>query len=285
MKVFTSNAFASVPEGGNPAGICLETEGLTEGEMQAIAAEVGYSETAFIFPSDSADFKVRFFTPASEVDLCGHATIATFSLMHELGMIGKGTYRQETAAGILAIEIDEEGTVMMEQLLPRFGGFAEKDLIARSLGISSGSIVENLPVQAVSTGLMDLIVPVLDLSAMESIKPDFSLISEISRDLNVTGYHVFTTETLYGSTAHCRNFAPLFDINEEAATGTATGATVSYMHSHGMLDGSVLTNLKFEQGYEMNRPSEIKAVLGTEGKRITDVRVGGTARRSKTLHL
>ncbi|MBN2658611.1 MAG: PhzF family phenazine biosynthesis protein [Spirochaetales bacterium] len=285
MKIYTLNAFASTPEGGNPAGICLDTENLTEKEMQDIAAEVGFSETAFVLPSEKVDFKVRFFTPVSEVDLCGHATIATFSLMHKIGKIGTGSYRQETAAGILGIEIDDEGTVMMEQPLPLFGDFADKDLIARSLGISSDSLAESLPIQAVSTGLFDLIVPIGNLKTMETLNPDFDLIREISRKHNVSGYHLFTTETLYGSTAHCRNFAPLYDIYEEAATGTATGATVSYMHRHGLLENSDLANLKFEQGFEMKRPSEIRAVLTANGKDITGIKVGGTARGLGELDL
>jgi len=285
MKVYAHNAFAITPEGGNPAGICLYTEGLTDKEMQTIAAKVGFSETAFVFPSDKADFKVRFFTPVNEVDLCGHATIATFSLLHKLGKIAPGHYSQETPAGILAIEVDQEGLVIMDQNPPVFGPVVDKERTARSLGISPDLIAPELPVRAVSTGLMDLIVPLTGLEAMEALKPDFSMIQEISRDLLVSGYHLFTTESLTGATAHCRNFAPLCGIDEEAATGTATGATASYMRHYGLLDKTDLSRLKFEQGYSMGRPSEIRASIEAAGKEIKRVRVGGRAMGLENLEL
>src|SRR6185369_17713524 len=81
IKVFTLNSFAKTQEGGNPAGVVLDSGNLSEVQMLAAAKEVGFSETAFVGKSNKADFKVRFFTPTDEVDLCGHATIATYALM------------------------------------------------------------------------------------------------------------------------------------------------------------------------------------------------------------
>jgi PhzF family phenazine biosynthesis protein len=118
IKVFTLNSFAKTIDGGNPAGVVLNADGLSEKEMVLIAKKVALSETAFITRSSKADFKVRFFTPTDEVDLCGHATIATYSLMHTLGKIKAGNYTQETKAGILGIKIHEDGTIFMNQTLP-----------------------------------------------------------------------------------------------------------------------------------------------------------------------
>ena len=101
IEVFVVSAFGMNETGGNPAGIVLEAEGLSDSQMLHIAAEVGLSETAFLFSSDSCDFLLRFFTPAAEVDLCGHATIATYSLLHRLGKVAAGSYRQELLAGQL----------------------------------------------------------------------------------------------------------------------------------------------------------------------------------------
>lgn len=83
INAYTLNSFAKTKEGGNPAGVVTNADSLSEEEMRKIAAVLGFSETAFVLKSNAADFKVRFFTPNEEVDLCGHATIATFLLLQK----------------------------------------------------------------------------------------------------------------------------------------------------------------------------------------------------------
>ena len=117
INAYTLNSFAKTKEGGNPAGVVINADALSEEEMRKIAAALGYSETAFVLQSDVADFKVRFFTPNEEVDLCGHATIATFHAMSELNLLKPGAYKQETRAGVLGIELQNDHFVMMEQAL------------------------------------------------------------------------------------------------------------------------------------------------------------------------
>lgn len=107
-------AFAKTEKGGNPAGVVFDADGLSESSMKEIASEVGYSETAFVMKSHMADFRVRFFTPIEEVDLCGHATIAAFNLMRDEKIILPGNYTQETKAGVLKLRV-YENTVFMEQ--------------------------------------------------------------------------------------------------------------------------------------------------------------------------
>jgi PhzF family phenazine biosynthesis protein len=104
IKVYTLNAFAKTDHGGNPAGVVLDPDSLSAHDMQKVAAKVGFSETAFVKKSNSADFKVVFFTPNGEVDLCGHATIATFYLLANKGIVQAGKYTQETKAGVLKEE-------------------------------------------------------------------------------------------------------------------------------------------------------------------------------------
>ena len=107
--VYVLEAFSAVAGGGNPAGVVPNARKLTEEQMQEIAKTLGYSETAFVQESDVADFKVRFFTPVAEVDICGHATIATFSLLFNLKKIEPGVYFQETKAGVFDVAVDETG--------------------------------------------------------------------------------------------------------------------------------------------------------------------------------
>jgi PhzF family phenazine biosynthesis protein len=274
---YTLNAFSGSLAGGNPAGVVPEASLLNEAQMQTIAKQLGHSETAFVQPSDSADFKVRFFTPVSEVDLCGHATIATFFLLFKLGTVSPGNYTQETGAGILNIEISDLGEVFMTQTRPVFADYVDKSLIADSLNIGVNSMHSMLLPQIVSTGLRDIIVPVRDLETLNAIKPDLNKVSSISKKLDVIGYHLFSLETMFGNAAHCRNLAPLFDIPEEAATGTANGALSCYLFAHDVIDACQAGGLVFEQGYSLHRPSEIKARLKILKGIISRVEVGGIA--------
>ncbi|OGJ50957.1 phenazine biosynthesis protein PhzF [Candidatus Peregrinibacteria bacterium RIFOXYB2_FULL_33_20] len=277
IKVFTLNAFAKTENGGNPAGVVLNSDGLSEKQMLLISKKVGFSETAFVQKSDKADFKVKFFTPSAEVDLCGHATIATFYLLGNKQIIQPGEYKQETKAGVLKIEILQDGSVLMDQKPPEFFDKIDKNSIAESLNISPDIITDDLPVQIVSTGLKDIFIPIKNLDELTQIKPNFEKVKEISKKFDVIGYHLFVLETKFGATAHCRNLAPLYDIDEEAATGTSSGALSCYLFKYGKIEKGQINDLIFEQGYSMNRPSEIRAKLETNGDNITRVSVGGIA--------
>lgn len=277
VKVHTLNAFAKTQEGGNPAGVVLEAGNLSDKQMQKIAQEVGFSETAFVSKSDKADFKVQFFTPNGEVDLCGHATIATFFLMTKLELIKVGKYTQETKAGVLNIEVKSNGAIFMNQNIPQFFQEIDKAEIANSLNIPTEMIDSDLPIQIVSTGLKDILIPISNLSDLHSIKPDFEKVSEISKKYDVVGYHLFTLETKFGSTAHCRNLAPLYDIPEESATGTSSGALSCYLWKNRKIDNQQSQNLVFEQGYSMEKPSEILVNLKIDEEKIMEVKVGGIA--------
>ena len=283
IKIYILNAFAKTKYGGNPAGVVLNADLLTESQMKKIAQKVGFSETAFIQKSDNADFKVRFFTPIAEVDLCGHATIATFYLLAQKEIIKKGIYTQETKAGILEIENRSDDIIFMSQSKPEFYEKIERDEIANSLNIKSDFIMNHLPIQIVSTGLRDIFIPICSLDKLLNIKPDFYKVAEISRKYDVVGYHLFTMETKNKATAHCRNLAPLYDIPEEAATGTSSGALSCYLFNYGLITKDKTTNLIFEQGYIMDKPSEILASLKIEENFISRVNVGGIAQGIKEM--
>jgi len=281
MRVYILNAFAKTKEGGNPAGVVLDADRLAETSMQNMAARVGFSETAFVQKSAAADFKTRFFTPAAEVDLCGHATIATFSLLFGLRRIRAGKHSQETKAGILGVEVQKDGTVFMEQALPLFGNAIDREEVAGSLGIAMSSLAPDMPVQIVSTGLRDIIVPVISLQVLSSVNPDMDKVADISKKQGAVGYHVFCLETKRKSTAHCRNLAPLYGIPEEAATGTSSGALACYLFKHGKITEKQAQRLVFEQGYGMRRPSEIIVRLDIKNRDITGVHAGGKATAAK----
>jgi len=276
-SVYLVNAFGIDTSGGNPAGVVLDADNFSSKIMQVIAKKVGFSETAFISKSDKADFQLRFFTPTDEVGICGHASIASFFLLHKLSKISSGTYKQETKAGLLDINVDSNGVVFMQQTLPSFLGKVDEKEIALAFGTTAEKIhTKNLVPEIVSTGLKDILLPVSSRKELFNLIPNNNKIKAINKKTETVGFHAFTLETLSNnSTAHCRNFAPLFGIDEEAATGSSSGALASYLFKHKAI--SKTKNLVFEQGYSMNKPSEIIVNLETINGKIKKVEVGGKA--------
>lgn len=291
IEVFTIDSFSKTGEAstGNPAGFVLwdltadsAADWLNEEEMRAVAEAVGFSETAFVSPCDAADYQVRFFTPNEEVDLCGHATIGLFSGLYQLGRLKPGSYTQQTKAGRLQVKVSNDGQILMEQAKPHLGAVYKPEQVAASLGLSSEAIRTDMPCQAVSTGLLDLMIPLRTVADLEAIQADDQAITDISRAFGVVGYHVFA-EVSAGESAvtqlRCRNFAPLYAIPEEAATGTSNGALLAYLNAHGQaIEDSVQTlqptkAIQVIQGVEMGRPSQINAEMDSSGT----VWVGGYA--------
>ncbi|MDB1124238.1 PhzF family phenazine biosynthesis protein [Vibrio algarum] len=268
------NAFTSNGSGGNPAGVVLGADNLSDEQKLAIAKKVGYSETAFVSDDDTEDFQVSFYTITGEVDFCGHATLATFSLMFQKCILSPGQYTQRTKAGVLTVDIQSDGKVMMQQRLPEWLGNYSSEDIAPLVGIDKDVLERvNLPFQAVSTGLADLILPV-PAGYLDVLRPNHDAITEFCRKHNLVGIHAFE---LCGSksdyAASCRNFAPLFGIEEESATGSSSGALACYLTRYHNTQNVYL----FEQGRAMNCRSEISARVDAVGSQIKVIHVGGTA--------
>ncbi len=269
MKLYRLRAFPKSEKGGNKAGVVLNADSLSEKEMKKIAKEIGYSETAFVMKSKNADFKVRFFTPISEVDLCGHATIATFNLMRNLGILQEKKYTQETKAGILNIDVKKD-MVFMEQPSPIFSETIEKKDIA-SCFKNKDFIHDELPIQVVSTGMREIFIPVKNYEILNALIPDFEEIIEASVKYQVIGIHAFSLSEEVN--AYGRNFAPIVGIEEESATGTSNGALGCYLSKY------VANRREYtlRQGYSMDLPSEIITHLEFTKKGISKVWVGGSA--------
>lgn len=276
LNVYLVNAFTEQGAGGNPAGVVLQADGLTDEQKLAIAQSVGFSETAFVSAARDADFTVTFFTPAAEVDFCGHATVAAFSVMLEQGLITQGHYVQSTKAGQLGVTIASDGHIVMAQNLPQYLKRFDYAEISALIGLDTSILASTqLPIEAISTGLADIIVPVPS-GHLDKIKVNNKALSDFSRQHNVIGLHAF--ELCNESkvfTARCRNFAPLFAIPEESATGSACGALACYLTQY--VYPSQSNHFTFEQGRVMGYPSRITASVESDEQGISKVFVGGKA--------
>lgn len=281
MKAYLVRVFTCNGQGGNLAGVVLDANDLNEEEMQTIATKINVSETVFVQKSNQASVKLRFFTPTIEVDLCGHATLAAFSILaKELPL---GVYTQETKAGILTVEIVSKDLIFMDQATPKVLDIIDSETIAEALSLPIKWIIDNnLKPQVVSTGSPDLIVPIDTLDHLFVIRPDFEKLKRFSEKNNIGGIHVFTLQTVNKkSIANGRNFAPIYGINEESATGVSNGALGVYLFKNNKL---ILNNqYVFEQGYNMNQPSEIYVKL--ENKDNLQVKVGGRVVIDKEIEI
>ena len=277
MELYVADAFTTQRFSGNQAGVALlGAEGFPEeGLMRALAGELKHSETAFVRRTGEKSFHIRYFTPAEEVDLCGHATIASFTVLRDTGAIGPGDYALHTRSGDLEIGVGPDA-VWMDMAPPADGrdfSEAEQKELYAAYGLSLADRPEGLAAQAVSTGLLDILLPVKDLDALERAVQNEEVVTRLSERYGVVGVHMFCPHTP-DAAAHCRNFAPLYAIPEEAATGTSNGALTYYLYRRGLIKAGA--DNRFVQGEKMGKPSEILSRITGEGSGVK-VRVGGRA--------
>jgi PhzF family phenazine biosynthesis protein len=269
------NAFVDNNKGGNPAGVVLDADNLTNEQKLKIATKVGLSETAFVSRSETAGFKLDFFTPTRQIAHCGHATIATFSYLSQSGLIKDTRSSKETIDGIREILLQGD-LAFMEQKAPVYRNVdKQKEQILRSLGLAEKDILKEAPISLVNTGNSFVIVPVNSAEVLKSIKPDYALISQISDELDLIGYYIFCTETSSPvRDATTRMFAPRYGIEEEAGTGMAAGPLACYLFD---LLGIKKDRILIEQGWFMGQPSPSLIIvdLSLDNGKITKVMAGG----------
>ena len=282
------DAFTDEPLSGNPAGVVPDAGDLTETQMQAVARELGASETAFVRPSDETLHRVRYFTPTQEVDLCGHATVAAFSLLASEGVVPAGSHEVATNVGTVDVEIEtgdgdgdgDEGTPTV-WLAGREQSVDLVDLdysrVGEALGIDPAALEDvgaDLAPAVASTGLPWLCLPVNFLEHLGGATPQDDLVEALADEHDAAGVYAFTFDTLDAdSTLHARAFAPGIGVREDPVTGTAAGACAAYLrHVEAYDDDTAYDDLRFEQGHYVDRPGLVRARLSPDG-----VAVGGTA--------
>lgn len=277
VDAFTRNSL-----GGNAAAIVFDADDLTDDQMQKIAVEMNLSETAFVMQSAVADFKVRFFTTFAEIPLAGHPTIATFHALAEDGRI-TGSRRvavtQELKVGVLPVEVDiwdnVPQRVIMTQKAPEFLRTHDPAPWAAALGLTIDDLLPNHPIQTVSTGTPQAMIPVRSLDALHKVQADENALKTLHAAGDWFSAHVFTTETLDPAhAAHARHFAPGDNVFEDPVTGSATGGMSCYLYHYGLVQRRTFTA---EQGHIMGRPGLVDVELSGKPDNITTVRIAGSA--------
>ena len=286
------DVFTDKPFGGNPLAVFPDAEGLTADEMQNLAREMNLSETTFVLPpqAPSADFKVRIFTPAAELPFAGHPVVGTHWVLAHLGRVPLREpvtqVRFELGVGVLPADLhivnDKVERVVMTQSRPTlYTTLDDISDLSTGLGVATEAITETrLPVQVVSTGIPQMMVPMRSLAEVQALRADrlnVAALTRVCHAVSVETVLVFTRETERpDASVHVRVFAPLLGIPEDPATGSANGALGAYLvHHHVVRITEPTTRIISEQGAEIHRPSTLHIEVDSAGGEIIAVRVGG----------
>ena len=290
VKVLHIDAFSAIPNKGNPAGVVLNGKDYSEEEMQQIAKIIGFNETAFVVPSEIADFRIRYFTPGHEMNLCGHATMGSVYALHQEGLLTKDAFTIETNVGVLPIEcitINDQITIKMKHAKPQFIDFTGSiDQLADSIGISTEEIDHSLPIVYGSTGAWTLIVPIKKLNSFKKMTPKTQRFPEILIDLPSSSVHPFCFEVRDdGNDMHARHFSsPFSGTIEDAVTGTGSGVMGAYYKTYVNPALELPTTLQVEQGHEMNKDGQVFVHLEELHHELT-ISISGTAVFVKHIEL
>lgn len=289
VKAKRMSAFTSLPYAGNPAWVIIGAEDLSDEAMRRLANDLNpLSDTAFVLPETTkeADIHLRFFTGSGELNFSGHASIATYFALSGENIIKmeepEVTVRQRTKAGIQFVELrikgDKVTRATMTLARPNYLEVQISSVqVARMLGLTANDLnTTNLPMEVISTGFNDLIVPVRTMNEMRHINPDYTFMDSICTRLGIHGVIVYCPETFdVGDTAFMRHFAPSVGVNEDPISGAAAGSLGCYLIRHKLIEPANFSRIVIEQGYLQNRQGKVYVHVETTRDQILRVKVGG----------
>ncbi|MDQ0813214.1 PhzF family phenazine biosynthesis protein [Streptomyces sp. B3I7] len=275
-EVLRYTAFSSDPGGGNPAGVVLDASGMDDGAMLALAARLGYSESAFLSPGrEERAYGVRYFSPKAEVPFCGHATVAAALALAE--RTGPGELVFTTPAGTVPVEVVEEGGALratltsVEPYVEEVDGADLAEALA-ALDWAAADLDPAFPPRVAFAGARHLVLAAGTRARLAALDYDFARLEALMHRLDLTTVQLVWRES--AAVFHVRDPFPVGGVVEDPATGAAAAAFGAYARQFGLVpDDAVLT---LRQGEDLGRPGELTVTLRAGDPRV---RVGGTGVR------
>ncbi|MGC4090699.1 MAG: PhzF family phenazine biosynthesis protein [Polyangiaceae bacterium] len=267
LRYVLCDVFTDRPLTGNPLAVFTDARTLNDDTMQAIAREMNLSETVFVLPPIAGGHaKLRIFTPRAELNFAGHPTLGSAFVLG--GPLQAEVVRLETGVGIIPVRLERDAATIafgwMQQRVPAVRAFEREAELLTALGVERSL----LPVLAYNNGAQHLFVVVESFDAVRALKPRLDRVAELS-DVTVN------VSAVLGDRVKTRAFAPAHGIPEDPATGSAAGPLAVHLAEHGLAPfGQLLT---IEQGAEIHRPSELRAIVRGERGNVSEVEVGGAA--------
>jgi PhzF family phenazine biosynthesis protein len=263
VRIFQVDAFTDTQFSGNPAGVVLDAELLSETQMQAIARELNNGDTAFVLPATAADHDigVRFFTPRKEAPFVGHATLAVHAVLAQ--SMPQALRRQKGRTGIVAVQsLPDRGGFSIRQSAPPLGRTlapAELDQVLSLLGLSREQLDPACPARIAGTASTRLLLGVRDGNALDAMRPQLAVLGALSPQIGAQGYFMFTRNSrVQGCTTEARMFCPALGIDEDPVSGNAHAMLGVYLVEHALLatDGTV-AQFVGAQGKHVGRPGRV----------------------------
>jgi len=272
VDVFTDRIF-----GGNQLAVFLEPEGLSDEEMQAIAREMNFSETTFVFPATRQDAtaRVRIFTPSTELPFAGHPTVGTAWVLANQGRVSANSHEfaLEEGIGLVPVRLDGD-TIWMSHRDAEFGPpIAARNEIVAALGLAQQDLLDNQPIRAGSTGVQFLYVPLATPASVDRVEPNMRALAAAYPGERL-GVFVFAPDG--PASVYSRMFAgDTIGAAEDAATGSASGPLGAYVAEKNVLAGLHPFEITSLQGNKMGRPSHIRIRLDLRDGHASNIQVGG----------
>lgn len=257
-------AFTDNPKGGNPAGVWVGETLPSVDVMQRIAAEVGYSETAFVAPTSGQNRTIRYYSPEIEVPFCGHATIATGVVLGETE--GDGTYRLATAVGEVSITVHAQGGVREAALTSVEPGYTDaSDVLVNealsALGWQASDVDGSIPPARAYAGAWHLVLAINDPHRLAQLNYDFERLKALMLREGLTTLQLVWREST--NVFHSRNPFPVGGVVEDPATGAAAAALGGYLRGAKLI--VTPATIFIRQGEAMGRPSRLTVEIPTTG--------------------
>lgn len=271
------DAFSQTPLAGNPCLVVLNADGMPEATMQALARETNLSETAFVLTSTKGDFRARYFTPAEEIPLAGHPTLAVTRALLDTGRIAATTTRftLELQAGVIPVEINAEGIITMSQKKPVFMKTFDAAEIMPVFGLTVDDYLPAAPIQTVSTGTPQLMILLRNQAALARATLNVPLYTALRARADFFSPHLFCLQGITPqATTFARHFGTPPDTPEDPFTGSATGGMAAYLWRYGLIETQ---RFIAEQGHWMQRPGQAQIEVIGSREEIETVKVGGYA--------
>jgi trans-2,3-dihydro-3-hydroxyanthranilate isomerase len=268
------DVFARERYAGNQLAVVESAGRLDDAEMQAFAAEIGFSETTYV-ESREPPYRVRIFTPEAEIPFAGHPTLGTAHVLRESVADGHpDEVVLDLNVGRVPVETRADDRLWMTQQPPEFGDRLAADRLAAVLGLPTDSVDDDWPVQVVSTGLPTVVVPLADRDALAGIDLDRAAYDAVTGDREAKNVLAFCPDPREAEhDLAVRVFAPFYGVPEDPATGSSNGCLAAYLARYAYF-GSGTVDVRVEQGYEIGRPS-ILGLAATDRGDDVRVEVGG----------
>lgn len=276
VPYFITEVFGKDRYSGNQLATFFDFGRISDKEMQLIAKEINFSETTFITNSEmnNKGYDVRIFTPASEIDFAGHPTLGTAYIINQYLTQYKTksillNYRKSKV-----LVTDDNKYLWMKQNKPEFGKKIDLHLMTKMLNLDSSDFESNIPIQEVSTGLPFTIVALKNLKSLRKSSINIKVYNDFIRNYQGKGIAIFSKEPYFkNQDLSVRVFVNYLGVPEDPATGSAAGCIASYLLKYNVFNQNSI-DITIGQGFEINRPSEIKVKAQLKNE-IYDINVGG----------